>query len=310
MGLSGVSKPVQFKKAHLSNAVLPGCPVVKISAGIAVCLIQITVYALYRQDNNGQVIMAIVSISQAAKLVRKGRQTLYNHNDKGKLSFTKTEDGKPGIDTSELERVYGKLYMPANKMKTVGQDSNSETDNVRQHEKNGQGRQDNVQSEVSNTVSLDSDTASTLSWFIEQVDETKQELAETQAELEDKENRLAELREAMAKLPSPETVERRLAEQAAKLKQKHTQELETERQQHTKQLAQQKHQEAKQAEQWQQAIAERKLEIKQAKIDADAIRQREHEQATALKREQERVQALESRGLIARLLNKKPALTN
>lgn len=254
--------------------------------------------------------MAIVSISQAAKLVRKGRQTLYNHNEKGKLSFTKTEDGKPGIDTAELHRVYGKLHMRADMTETAGQDSNSKIDSTGQGKNTRQDTYDSVQNRVSNTVSLDSDTAQTLSWFMEQVDETKQELAETQAELEDKENRLAELREAMAKLPSPETVERRLAEQAAALKQKHAQDLETERQQHTKQLAQQKHQEAKQAEQWQQAIAERKLEIKQAKIDADAIRQREQEQATALKREQERVQALESRGLIARLLNKKPALTN
>jgi len=65
--------------------------------------------------------MAIVSISKAAKMVRKGRQTLYNHNEKGKLSFTKDDEGKAGIDTSELERVYGKLYMPATEVETVGQ---------------------------------------------------------------------------------------------------------------------------------------------------------------------------------------------
>ena len=50
--------------------------------------------------------MAIVSISRAAKLVRKGRQTLYNHNDKGKLSFTTDRDGKPGVDTAELVKTY------------------------------------------------------------------------------------------------------------------------------------------------------------------------------------------------------------
>ena len=52
--------------------------------------------------------MAIVSISEGAKLARKGRQTLYNHHEKGKLAFTETDDGKVGIDTSELHRVYGK----------------------------------------------------------------------------------------------------------------------------------------------------------------------------------------------------------
>jgi len=78
--------------------------------------------------------MAIVSISQAAKLVRKGRQTLYNHNDKGRLSFTRTHDGKPGIDTAELERVYGKLYMPADKVKAVAQVGDGQADNHGQAE--------------------------------------------------------------------------------------------------------------------------------------------------------------------------------
>ena len=55
--------------------------------------------------------MAIVSISEGAKLARKGRQTLYNHHEKGKLNFTETDDGKVGIDTSELHRVYGKLHI-------------------------------------------------------------------------------------------------------------------------------------------------------------------------------------------------------
>lgn len=261
--------------------------------------------------------MAIVSISQAAKLVRKGRQTLYNHNDKGKLSFTKDEEGKPGVDTSELERVYGKLYMPANKIETVRQDSSEKSDSVRQGGETVLGATDGVQTglsksvsgvqaKLSNNVSMDSDTASTLSWFMEQVDETKQELAETQAELEDRENRLAELRKAMAKLPSPESVERRLKEQAEKLKQQHNSVMEAERAQQAKLLAEQKKHEAAQAEKWQLAIADRKQEIKRAKAEAEELRQREQEQAKALKAERDRVTALESRGLIARLFNKKP----
>jgi len=250
--------------------------------------------------------MAIVSISHAAKLVRKGRQTLYNHNDKGKLSFTKTEDGKPGIDTSELERVYGKLYMPADKVETVIQDGKTDVDGDKRVQPSLSNAVSDVQNRVSNGVSMDSDTASTLSWFMEQVDETKQELAETQAELEDKENRLAELREAMAKLPSPESVERRLKEQAEKLNQQHNSAMETERAQQAKLLAKQKQHETAQAEKWKKAIADRKQEIQQARIEADELRQREQEHAKALKAERDRVAALESRGLIARLFNKKP----
>jgi len=250
--------------------------------------------------------MAIVSISRAAKLVRKGRQTLYNHNDKGKLSFTKTEDGKPGIDTSELERVYGKLYMPADKVETVIQNGKTDVDGDKGAQPSLSNTVSDVQDRVSSGVSMGSDTVSALSWFMEQVDETKQELAETQAELEDKENRLAELREAMAKLPSPESVERRLKEQAEKLNQQHNNAMETERTQQAKLLAKQKQHETAQAEKWKKVIADRKQEIQQARIEADELRQREQEHAKALKAERDRVAALESRGLIARLLNKKP----
>ena len=60
--------------------------------------------------------MAVVSISEASRLVGKTRQTLYNDRDSGKLSWTTLETGKPGIDTSELQRVYGQL-----KLNLVGQ---------------------------------------------------------------------------------------------------------------------------------------------------------------------------------------------
>ena len=257
--------------------------------------------------------MAIVSISRAAKLVRKGRQTLYNHNDKGKLSFTQTVDGKPGIDTAELVRVYGKLYMPADDVETLIQDSQ---DAVGQSSSDSQDRRQSVQfglsnrvsdvhKDVSNGVSLDNDAVSTLSWFMEQVDEAKQELSETQAQLAEREKSLAELRQAMAALPSPESVEQRLKEQADQLKQQHNEELESERRRQAKLLAEQKHREAQKVGEWQAAVEQRQKEIKKARAEADAIRLREQEQASVLKAEQAKVAALESRGLIARLFNKK-----
>ena len=261
--------------------------------------------------------MAVVSISYAAKLVRKGRQTLYNHNDKGKLSFTQTEDGKPGIDTSELERVYGKLYMPANKVETVRQDTSEKSDSVRQGNLDSLDNQHAAQSgvskpvlgaqdEVSNSVSLDNDTVQTLSWFMEQVDEVKEELEQTQTELAQRDKSLAELRQAMSALPSPESVEQRLAEQAKQLKQKHDSALSLEREQQAKLCSDQKQRSAQQAKKWQQSIADRQHEIQRARAEADEIRQREQEHLDALKAERERVAALESRGLIARLFNKKP----
>jgi len=55
----------------------------------------------------------VVSVSQAADMVRKDRQTLYNHRKQGKLSFVRREDDSFGVDTAELQRVYGKLYIVA-----------------------------------------------------------------------------------------------------------------------------------------------------------------------------------------------------
>lgn len=55
---------------------------------------------------------ATVSISEAARLVGKGRQTLYNHKKQGKLSFDRDQDGNPVIQVAELMRVYGELKLP------------------------------------------------------------------------------------------------------------------------------------------------------------------------------------------------------
>jgi hypothetical protein len=54
--------------------------------------------------------MALVSISEAAKLVRRNRTTLYRDIEKGRLSKTVSPEGDARIDTSELLRVYGRLH--------------------------------------------------------------------------------------------------------------------------------------------------------------------------------------------------------
>jgi hypothetical protein len=56
--------------------------------------------------------VAVVSISEAAKLVRRGRASLYRDIEKGRLSKTVSPTGETGIDTSELVRVYGTLHLP------------------------------------------------------------------------------------------------------------------------------------------------------------------------------------------------------
>ena len=120
--------------------------------------------------------------------------------------------------------------------------------------------------------------------LLDMVKSKDSEIAEIRDELDDTKDRLLEHQKAARSLMSPEDFEARLA----------------------KALEAEKAEQTKQEQQWQKALAERKQEIQQARAEADEIRQRELEQAVALKREQERIKALESRGLIARLLNKKP----
>ena len=77
--------------------------------------------------------MAIVNITTGAKLVKKTRQTLYSHHKKGDLAFSKMDDGNNGVDTSELERVYGKLYVTPDQLDNLPSDSvNVKTDTSRQ----------------------------------------------------------------------------------------------------------------------------------------------------------------------------------
>ena len=53
--------------------------------------------------------MAILTPTQAAKAAGIGRSTLYRYLREGKLSATQLPKGGRGIDTAELERVFGPL---------------------------------------------------------------------------------------------------------------------------------------------------------------------------------------------------------
>lgn len=95
----------------------------------------------------------------------------------------------------------------------------------------------------------------------------------------------------MAALPSPDQVQATIDKMKRKLAKEIHAEREKSKQQET---------------QWTKALAERQAEITAARSEAEALKEREQEQALALKRERERISALESRGFIARVLNKKP----
>lgn len=53
--------------------------------------------------------MAKVNLTQGAKLAGVSRSTLNRHLKEGKISRVNGENGKPCVDTSELQRVYGGL---------------------------------------------------------------------------------------------------------------------------------------------------------------------------------------------------------
>lgn len=58
--------------------------------------------------------MALVSISEAARLTGKARSTLHKYIKQGKLSTTTDQNtGNKSIETSELIRVFGKISNPS-----------------------------------------------------------------------------------------------------------------------------------------------------------------------------------------------------
>lgn len=66
----------------------------------------------------------IVSITEAAKLIRRGRASMYRDINKGVIHKTVSATGEAGIELSELVRVYGTLYdnpaAPATDQATFG----------------------------------------------------------------------------------------------------------------------------------------------------------------------------------------------
>ena len=54
--------------------------------------------------------MAILSVTEAARLFGKSRTTLYKYNKSGVLSFVIGNDGKPAVDMSEMLRVFGSVH--------------------------------------------------------------------------------------------------------------------------------------------------------------------------------------------------------
>jgi len=190
---------------------------------------------------------SIVSVSQAADLVRRDRQTLYNHRKQGKLSFVKRDDNSYGVDTAELERVYGKLYA--------------------------------TPAEVEEYKSSAVDQSASA-----QITELKHQLELQEMEMEVK---LATERADVWKEKAEKAIDsvKLLEDQSAN-----------------------KAQQQKQAEaEWKQAIADRQIQIDQARHEADEMRRMGEDRVISIQEEKAKaIDAWKSRGFFARLMNKSP----
>lgn len=113
------------------------------------------------------------------------------------------------------------------------------------------------------------ETSSIQFWFIEQVDESKLALSHVKARHVERDQTLAELRNTIAVLPSPESVKRRLAEQANLQERQRNEIIETERERLVRMLAEQ--QELARSAQWTTAAIHwrSEIEIQRAKAAAD-----------------------------------------
>ena len=219
--------------------------------------------------------MPYLTLGKAARETGLHKTTISRAIEDGRLSANRNEHGHYQIDPAELFRVFDPK--PRDSHTTPVSDS---TQPPAQHQ---------ATPRVTGTV--------TESYMVER-------LRELEDELEDRDRRLKELRSAMDALPSPESV----AAERERLKQEHQSALEQERMARAKHVAEEK----QRSEQWKASFEKRKIEIKQAREEADRISQKAAEDIAVIERRaaHERAvrEALESRGLIARLLNRKPTV--
>ena len=211
-----------------------------------------------------------LTLGEASRQTGKHKTTLQRAIDDGRMSAHKNEHGHYQIDPAELFRVFD----PASSVTP----SDHHNDPVRPPE----------------TSDQDSENVAQL---LELVNQFREESAEKDGQIDDLEARLGELRKAYNALPSPEDVDARIKTEVEKI------ELESH-----KAIARQ----TQQAEKWKAELEQRKRDIEMARREADAIKQQAVDDIARIERRaaSERMvrEALENRGLIARLLNRKPVV--
>lgn len=229
--------------------------------------------------------MKYLTLGEAEREVGVTKSTISRAIKDGRLSANRNEHGHFQIDPAELFRVYEPI-----ERNTSDDDSRNTTQQAATPLEEG----------------IEGDL---VPWLLKKVDDTEEELADVTERLEQKEAAYRELRQAYNALPSPESFEEKLSIEKQRIKKKYESALRSERDRQSKTVALQKQQHEQQSEKWEIALAERKAEIEKARVEAEQLREQQQGQAYELKLERERVAALEARGFIDRLLNRKPKST-
>ena len=228
--------------------------------------------------------MIYLTLGEAEKEVGVTKSTISRAIKDGRMSANRNENGHYQIDPAELFRVY-----PPTRER--GQDDEQEQRNPSRNT-----TQQGVQHHA--TPPNTPEEPEMLHWLRERLERAEEKLAQTESSLEEKEQSLAELREAYNKLPSPESVQTRL--EAERTKQENEK---------LKAIAQQKQEHVKQSEMWEASLSARKREIKKTKEEARAINKRCEAERIAREALSKQLSDLESRGFLARLLNRKVGTT-
>jgi len=238
--------------------------------------------------------MQYLTLGEAEDEVGVAKSTISRAIKAGRLSAKRNEHGHYQIDPAELFRVYPQKPRK-DEQATARNTSQTETQQYATPQNSTQ------------------QGGETLQWMMKRLDEVESKLESTEKELEDKEKAYQELREAYAALPSPETFEAKLATEVDRLEKEKQSELERKQQVHDTVMDQERMQAAKrmseakqQSQQWQQEIELRKNEIEAARRESDALRERTQRERKAREVLSQQLTAMESRGVLARLFNRKP----
>ncbi len=247
-----------------------------------------------------------LTLGEAARQVTVTKSTLHRAIHDGRLSANRDDQGHYQIDPAELFRVFDPVIRNA---------SSNDSEQGGEAFRDGSERTEERLGTAQNTGDGDS-----VRWFQQQIEELQEETADLRRENEEKDSRLTELRLAMAALPSPESVQ----EEKERLRKEHEAQLKRQQETHASMLAREQNQQAKviakekqareqQAQEigqkeseWQSALESRKREIQQAREASEALRREREEERKMGEALTKKLQELESRGLIARLLNRKP----